>query len=545
MPILSMANDPNPPASAAVPAPDAITSCAWAAGFPNEPKTISSSSNSSNADWGVRPACFGSTTQECLFVFIATMAIGMSAILAGTVTVIPAFVARDLRMSQAELTWLNAAAQLASGSFLLFFGRVTDLFGQKSMVVCAFFLFAVLALASGFARTPVALDVLNGFMGLVTAAAVPAAQANLSMAYGEPSRRKNAAFACFSAGNPVGFACGMVFNGIATQLFGWRASYWLLAIIYLVLTVAAIFCVPKDTTPKRKLNLETFKRLDIVGNLLTMGGIGMFSAALSFGSTAAQGWKTDYVLALLIVGFLLIVAFVFWESVYSHPLMPMYIWKDRNFSLLMGIVSLGFMAFPPAAFFTALFFQRVWNFSAIATAVHLLPLAIMGVIVNVFAGAFLHRINNKLLMMVGACSYALSFLLLALNRTSSSYWAFCFPSFLFMVVGADLEFNIANMYVMTSLPADQQGIAGGILQTCTRLFTTIGFGIITAIFDSVARHPSFKGYFSSSPSSQAYSAAFFYATACTAVSVVLVVFLTINTQGGTKTPVIEEAKEPL
>ncbi|KAF4553444.1 Hypothetical protein D9617_7g031720 [Elsinoe fawcettii] len=483
-------------------------------------------------DYGARPECFRNTFQELLFVFIATMAMGMNPFLMGTTTVIPEIVARALNMTQAEITWLTASSSLASGSFLLFFGRIADLFGQKPMIIGSFFLFSVFSLAAGFAKTPISLDILNGVLGLLSAAAVPPAQGKLSKIYGKPSRRKNAAFACFSAGNPVGFACGMVFSGIATQLLGWRASFWLLAILYLILTVAAIFCVPADTQPRRSLNLDLFRQLDVVGMLLTVSGIGMFSAALSLGSGAPQGWSTPYVLITLILGFALILAFILWEYKYPHPLMPMYIWRDTNFSLLMLILTLGFMAFPPASFFIALFFQRIWSFSALSSAVHLLPLAISGIIVNVFAGAFLHRINNKLLMYVGAGSYTLSFILLALNRTDSSYWAFCFPAFILTVVGADLEFNVANMYVMTSLPDDQQSIAGGIFQTVTRLFTTIGFGVMTAVFDAVLEKPRLGGYYKGFTEVMPYAAAFWYAAAAAGVSLVFVVFLSIGTQGG-------------
>ena len=485
-------------------------------------------------DWGGRPACFHNTTQEILCVFIATMAMGANSILSGVTTVIPDFVARDLHMTQAELTWLTASASLASGSFLLFFGRVTDLFGQKSMIIASFLCFSVLSLGSGFVNDPIALDVLNALLGLTTAASVPPAQASLSMVYGQPSRRKNAAFACFSAGNPVGFAFGMIFGAIATQIFSWRAAYWLLAIMYVVLAVLAVFCMPKDTTPKRKMNRETLERFDPLGVVLTIGGIAMFSAALSLGSTAPEGWKTSYVLALLIIGAALIAAFIFWERKYKYPLMPMYIWKDRNFSLVMGILLLAFMAFPPASFFVALFFQRVWKYSAISTAVHVLPMVIMGITVNIFAGAFMHKINNKLLMFIGTAAYTLAYLLLALNRTSSSYWAFCFPAFCVIVIGADLEFCVANMYVMTSLPPDQQGIAGGILQTITKLFTTIGFGVITAVFDSVQKNPSLGGYYRDYPLSQPYSAGFFYCMASAALIIVLTAFQTIVTQGGKK-----------
>lgn len=58
---------------------------------------------------GRRPECFNSTLQECLFVLMASMSIGMSSILYGTTTVITAPIGRDLNMTSAQITWINAA----------------------------------------------------------------------------------------------------------------------------------------------------------------------------------------------------------------------------------------------------------------------------------------------------------------------------------------------------------------------------------------------------------------------------------------------------
>jgi MFS family permease len=176
-------------------------------------------------------------------------------------------------------------------------------------------------------------------MGLMSAAAVPPAQGMLGVIYDTPSKRKNAAFACFSAGNPLGFVFGMIASGIASKLFSWRASFWLLAIIYVGFAVIAFFIVPNDTAEKEAPSIEVLKRFDVVGTILAIAGTGMFSAALSLGSDALSGWKTGYVLALLIVGLLCLIAFVFWELYFDHPLIPMGIFRDRNFSLVSVFLS--------------------------------------------------------------------------------------------------------------------------------------------------------------------------------------------------------------
>jgi MFS family permease len=477
-----------------------------------------------------RPDCFTNILQELLFVLTCTMAIAMPAYVAGMITVISSFVGRDLNMSTAEITWLTSATSLASGAFLLFFGGVADLFGRRMMFVASMLLFAVFSLVAGFAKNAIALDVLNGVMGLFAASAVPPAVGLLGIVYEKPSKRKNWAFACFSGGNPLGFVFGTIFSGAATDVFNWRASYYLLAIIFLFFSILGWFTVPKDPSDKQPFTWETIKRFDVVGVLMTIGGIGMFSAALSLGEDAAQGWRTSYVLALLIIGAALMIGFVFWELHIPNPLVPMWMWKDRNFALSLAILMLGVTAFSPGAFFIALYFQDVWNMSALQVAVHVLPMAVMGILVNVFAGLVLHKISNKLLMYIGTIAYIAAFLLLAFNRHSSSYWAFSFPAFVLMVVGADLEFNVANMYVMSSMPPAQQSIAGGIFQTVTRLCMTVGFGVTTALFNAVQKSPRMASYWDRE--TQPYTATFWFAVACSVVSIGLVPFLTLTTQGG-------------
>lgn len=103
------------------------------------------------------------------------------------------------------------------------------------------------------------------------------------------------------------------------------------------------------------------------------------------------------------------------------------------------------MSFTTSAFWLSLYMQNVLRFSPLTVAVHLLPQAIGGIIVNIIAGLVLHRVSNKLLTFIGALAYFISALLLALMKEDSSYWAFIFPALLLSVVGADLEFNVANV----------------------------------------------------------------------------------------------------
>ena len=140
------------------------------------------------------------------------------------------------------------------------------------------------------------------------------------------------------AGNPLGFIFGAVIAGIATQFASWRTTYWVLAVIYAIVTVISFFCVPGDDTQKVPLTWSALRTFDFLGTLLTVAGVGLFSAALGLGSDLPKGYATPYVIVFLILGVVLMAGFVWWERRIDYPLVPMHIWKDRNFSLLVIIL---------------------------------------------------------------------------------------------------------------------------------------------------------------------------------------------------------------
>ncbi|CAN9466922.1 unnamed protein product [Alternaria alternata] len=351
----------------------------------------------SNKDPNSRPDCFTSTFQECMFIVSVTMAVAMTSFLTGSITVMSSFAGRDLGMTNAEITWMNAATSLTAGSLLLFFGSIADLFGRKSMFIGSLFFFSVFCLGAGFSQSGMTLDILCGVLGIFSASSVPPAQGMLGAIYERPSRRKNRAFGCFSAGNPMGFVFGTILFWTihpGLQLEGW-------------------FLPPKQTLDK-----ETLKKLDLPGTALTIFGIGMFCAALSLGGDAPNGWKTPYVLVLLILGIMLIAAFIVWEIKYPYAMIDMKIWYDRDFSLLLAILSCGFLGFPVLSFWIALYFQTELNYNALMTGVHMLPMVVVGLTANAVAALIQHKVSNKLLVGIGAAALTISFTLAAVQRVT-------------------------------------------------------------------------------------------------------------------------------
>jgi hypothetical protein len=150
-----------------------------------------------------------------------------------------------------------------------------------------------------------------------------------------------------------------------------------MSVIYAFFTVAAYFTVPDDAEQhKGGFNVETFKKFDFLGAFLAISGIALFTAALTLAGNAPDGWRTGYVIAFLSVGAVLLVAFVYWQSVFKYPLMPLSVWKDRNFTLLVTTLCLGFYGFGANGFWITLFWQRVQHVSPLFVAIRLIPMMV-------------------------------------------------------------------------------------------------------------------------------------------------------------------------
>ncbi|KAH8836746.1 hypothetical protein MCOR27_009391 [Pyricularia oryzae] len=491
---------------------------------------------------GERPAVFKTTVHEVLFVFMATSAVMSWSFLVGAVATVTAQIGHDLGMSQGEITWIAASTSLTAGAFQLALGQLADLLGRRLMFISGLASFSLFAVVAGFAQNPFWMDILCGFLGISTAMMVPPAIGILGASYARPSKRKNIAFSAFSSGNPVGFALGSILGGVAAKVFNWRAIFFMIAIIWGVLAVVAFWVVPSveafddeagssgvdgpaKAAPSTGAQLrDFFRKFDTLGAALTLFGTGFFTAAITL--APHDGWAAPQVLSLLIVGFVMICVFLYWETYWPHPLMPPKIWKDGNFSLLIASLVLGIMAFNSSSFWLSLFLQQVQSLDSLEVGVRLLPQTIAGLTWNIVAGVLLHRVNNTILHGIGAVAYLVANLLLSFMRPDSSYWAFIFPSLIIQVIGADFQFNVVNMYVMQSLPSHQQALAGGIFNTMVRLCSTLALGISTAVYGGVEQTEAGR-----QDPMLGYTRALQVSVALAAAGILFVPFIRVGTQG--------------
>lgn len=154
--------------------------------------------------------------------------------------------------------------------------------------------------------------------------------------------------------------------------------------------------------------------------------------------------------------------------------------------------------------------------STLQTAVWFAPMAAGGIILATVGGFTLHRLPGRLLLVISACGFIDCVLLLAFAPQDGNYWAYIFPAMIGSTVGVDITFIVSNVFITTNVARHRQGIAGALINSL--LFLGISFFLGLADL-AVTEHESRGG-------SQGHKVAFWFATACAAV--VLLIFATIK-----------------
>ncbi|KAH9925490.1 efflux transporter [Fomitopsis serialis] len=377
----------------------------------------------------------------------------------------------DLNIPQYRLQWVISAYTLSSGCLLLFFGRLADLYGRKKAFLAGITVLGVLSLGCGFAQNEITIDVLRGVQGLGSAAAIPASLGILAHSF-PPSKTRSVAFATFAAGAPVGAAIGSAIGGVLTQLTEktWRSTFWFMA---------------------------AARRL--VGAFLVTAGLVLIVFVLSDGTIAPDGWKTGYIIALLIIGVLphflerkLDAHSLAWWT--PPPLMRVSLWGRARGKLAVTLCLAlleygGFMSF---CFWIQLYYQDYQGLNPVLTMVRLLPMFVTGIVANIIVALFVGRVPLVVLVTMGMALTGVANLLFALINPAATYWAFGFPAAILSVFGADFVFAAGTLFVAKVCLPHEQSVGGALFQTMTQLGASFGLAITTIVYDSELKKVSAK-----------------------------------------------------
>jgi len=264
---------------------------------------------------------------------------------------------------------------------------------------------------------------------------------------------------------------------------------------YLIFGLSILTMICGFFTIDRDIPSTEDRRVDWIGASLVTSGLVLIVFVLSDGSIAPQGWKTSYIIALLIIGILLIAAFLVWEAYLERaeklpgartsvwtppPLMRLSVWGRAKGKLAVMLV-IGFLewcSFMSFVFWVQLYYQDFRHLSPIDTMIRLLPMFVTGLLCNVIVALFVGRVDFVILVVTGTAMTALANLLFAVIRVDSPYWAFGFPAAIVSVFGADFVFAAGSIFVAkVSLP-HEQSVSGALLQTMMQCCSSEGPSVL-------------------------------------------------------------------
>ena len=376
-----------------------------------------------------------------------------------------------------NVVWVTSAYLLAYAVPLLITGRLGDRFGPKRVYLVGLVIFTLASLWSGLSGSLEMLIAARAVQGIGAALMTPQTMAVITRTF--PPNRRGAAMGLWGATAGVATLVGPLLGGVLVDAWGWEWIFFINLPIGVVAFVLAWMLVP---------NLETHPhRFDVGGVLLSAVGLFLIVFGLQEAATYNWGviWGPISVWSLIGVGVLVMVVFVWWQSrTKSEPLVPLELFRDRNFALTnVGISAVGFtvtsMSLP-----YMFFLQLARGLTPTQAALLLVPMALLSGILAPFAGQLLDRIDPRLmlvpamLMVGGALVWYV-----ALMNTSSPIWMFLLPSALMGIANAGMWGPLATT-ATRNLPPRQAGAGAGIYNTTRTVGSVVGSAAIAALMQS-------------------------------------------------------------
>ena len=285
-----------------------------------------------------------------------------------------------------------------------------------------------------------------------------------------PQNERAGAIGTWTAWTGISTVIGPLGGGALVQLASWR---WIFAINLVPVAITLVLLSrlePDKPTPGH---------VDWVGAALCAFGLG--GPVFGLIEQPHYGWGDPRVAIPLVVGVALLVAFVFWERRCSQPMLPLDLFKVRNFAVgnLTTLTLYGGLGV--ATFFVVLFIQQVGGYTPIEAGLALLPITLIMFALSRRFGVLADRLGPRWFMSGGPFVAGLGLLLLARTNASADYWTTIFPGI--VVFGLGLSATVAPLTatVLGSVGPGRSGIASGVNNALARVASLLAIAALGAV----------------------------------------------------------------
>jgi EmrB/QacA subfamily drug resistance transporter len=381
---------------------------------------------------------------------------------------------RELSLSATGSQWVINGYLLALSALFAFGGRLGDILGRRRMVVVGVIGFAIASALCGFTPKGSIAEAWIIFFrvvqGVFAAMLFPASVAIVVASF--PVRERGKAMAIFFGITGGLTAIGPIAGGFLTE-WTWRSIFWINVPIALI----ALYLIWRSQPD----NERRPARMDYRGTVLITGAMGLVVLALE--QSSSWGWGSVQVWVCLIIGVLLMGAFVAWELRCPEPLLNLHIFKHRAFAADTTVLGMMSIVFIPFFFFGSVYSQVSLGLSSSKAGEYILYFFLGFVILAQVGGRMLDRRGAKPAVVIGAALSAVGFYLLAGKLTDLSLGS---QALRIALAGGGLGLMLgpASTDAVNRAAASAYSEVTGITQTSRNFGASIGLAILGAILVS-------------------------------------------------------------
>ena len=382
-------------------------------------------------------------------------------------------IADDLGGGLAGQLWTSNAYLLTLGSLLLIGGSLGDLFGERRVFSLGVAAFGVASLFCALAPTIELLVGARALQGVAGAVLTPGALAVIVATFSEAERGR--AIGSWLAWSGIGLVIGPIVGGQLVDSASWR---WIFA-INVPLVLVTLFLIARFVPAGG--GGDERNRIDVTGAVLCAAGLAGPTFALI--QQPQLGWESAAVIVPLVAGVALFGGFLLYEARAPAPMLPLALFRRRNFAAGNAETLLMYGGLSLVIFFLILFLQQVAGYSALEAGLSTLPMTVVMFLLSSRFGALADRFGPRLFMGAGPLVSASGLVLMLRLDGDVSYPTQLLPALVLFSLGLSITVAPLTATVLADADEHNAGVASGVNNAIARvsgLLTVAAIGAVVA-----------------------------------------------------------------
>jgi EmrB/QacA subfamily drug resistance transporter len=409
---------------------------------------------------------------------------GVASLDATVVNVALPRIGTDLDAGLTALQWTVNAYTLTLAGLLLLGGSLGDRLGRRRIFVVGVVWFTLASVGCAVAPVAGVLIGMRALQGVGAALLTPGSLAILEAVFRPDDRA--AAVGAWSGLGGVATAVGPVVGGalVGVASWGWRLVFLINVPLAAVVVWLAVRYVPETRDE------QATGRLDVPGAVLAAAGLALTVYGLTEGPE--RGWGIGTVVTLA-VGVAVLAGFLLVEARSAAPMMPLSLFRSRNFSGANLVTLVVYAALSGAMFLLPVQLQRVSGFSPVEAGSALLPVTAVMLLLSARMGRLAQRIGPRWPMTVGPLLAAAGLALYTRIGADASYLADVLPEMLLFALGLSITVAPLTATVLAAAPVHQVGVASAVNNDVARAAGLLAVAVLpplSGITSSAYEHPA-------------------------------------------------------